>query len=693
MTLALEPKDTTATLRRKTAEMEINYDSLPLHTEDSSASTDPVAPIHSLYLGDTDPFDAILGGPDEIEMLLSDPTVQAAIDLLLQPSLPDEIAHLHALQSEAITPEERALPRFTRRTLQTLPTWPAWHDAETQQLDQFQLLGMFGTPQKPPRGAIILRPHWQHRVKAGGKRRSRFCCDGSPRAAPRLHQPGIDNSSTCIEQPMLRLFFALAAAENLVVIGGDARDAFAHSPGPSTPTFVRVDDAFIEWYRRHTGITLDRSLVIPILRALQGHPEAGRLWDIYIGGILKDVGFHNTTHEKSIYQGTIRGKRVLLARQVDDFALACKKASEADYIYGLIGERLKVSTEKDVPFVNQGLLSEYNGHDVLQTRDYIKLSATSYIRRLLKGHHWEKPSKQEASTNSKPRPPIHKDDIAEMYYTPRGPPEGTPEHAAIAESHGFSYRSLLGEILYAYVLNRVDIGYAVTTLAKFSIGPQPIHYQALKHLAIYLRHTIEWGIIYWRPAPNDDLPNIPYECVPIDPDLPPVPIASSHLQLVSYVDAAHGNELLQRRSTTGYGCCLSGGAVAYRSHTQPITAQNSTEAELVGTNSCGKVSKYLRCVLAELLYRQTAATPIYVDNKSTIQILQHDRPTERSRHIEIRYFGLQQWQALGHVAIHHIAGIINPADVLTKALGWLLHSRHARFLMGHYGFRPSGTGG
>ena len=40
----------------------------------------------------------------------------------------------------------------------------------------------------------------------------------------------------------------------------------------------------------------------------------------------------------------------------------------------------------------------------------------------------------------------------------------------------------------------------------------------------------------------------------------------------------------------------------------------------------------------------------------------------------------------------HWPSIINPADDLTKALGWVLHSRHARFLMGHFRFvSPSST--
>jgi hypothetical protein len=33
-----------------------------------------------------------------------------------------------------------------------------------------------------------------------------------------------------------------------------------------------------------------------------------------------------------------------------------------------------------------------------------------------------------------------------------------------------------------------------------------------------------------------------------------------------------------------------------------------------------------------------------------------------------------------------VPGIVNPVDGMTKALGWLLHNRHNRQLMGHFGF-------
>lgn len=56
--------------------------------------------------------------------------------------------------------------------------------------------------------------------------------------------------SSCVEQPIQRLFFALAAELNYKVYGGDATDAFAHSPPPERPTFL----AWVSWFMREVFV-------------------------------------------------------------------------------------------------------------------------------------------------------------------------------------------------------------------------------------------------------------------------------------------------------------------------------------------------------------------------------------------------------------------------------------------------------
>ena len=69
---------------------------------------------------------------------------------------------------------------------------------------------------------------------------------------------------------------------------------------------------------------------------------------------------------------------------------------------------------------------------------------------------------------------------------------------------------------------------------------------------------------------------------------------------------------------------------------------------------------------------------------SAINMINNRVPTERSRHIDIQHFAIQDWHDNQEIIMKHIAGTISIPDDLTKPLGWVLHSRHARRMMGHY---------
>jgi len=76
------------------------------------------------------------------------------------------------------------------------------------------------------------------------------------------------------------------------------------------------------------------------------------------------------------------------------------------------------------------------------------------------------------------------------------------------------------------LLCRPDIRYAVTTLAKFSTAPNVLHYKSLKHLAICLRQTQDWGIMHWHMEPVDSLPEVPHTPMKFDDSLPVIPLPS-----------------------------------------------------------------------------------------------------------------------------------------------------------------------
>ena len=141
---------------------------------------------------------------------------------------------------------EHSIGSFTRRKMQQLDTWPDWKQSGISQLDRMAKLGMYGKPCKTPREAIILRPHWQYHLKRTGNYCSRNCCDGFKCAAPALHVV-TSTYSSCVNQPLQRLCFALAAINDHKVYGGDIKDAFTHSPSPDVPSYMRIDNAYFEW--------------------------------------------------------------------------------------------------------------------------------------------------------------------------------------------------------------------------------------------------------------------------------------------------------------------------------------------------------------------------------------------------------------------------------------------------------------
>jgi len=107
---------------------------------------------------------------------------------------------------------------------------------------------------------------------------------------------------------------------------------------------------------------------------------------------------------------------------------------------------------------------------------------------------------------------------------------------------------------------------------------------------------------------------------------------------------------------------------------QPIVASSSGEGEFVQLVLTGKKVKYVRTVMSEFEFPQLMPSPIFGDNISSIMMANNVRPTDRTRHMDIRWFALQEWIHVDRdIIIIHIAGIINPSDALTKALAWLKH--------------------
>jgi hypothetical protein len=110
------------------------------------------------------------------------------------------------------------------------------------------------------------------------------------------------------------------------------------------------------------------------------------------------------------------------------------------------------------------------------------------------------------------------------------------------------------------------------------------------------------------------------------------------------------------------------GGVAYKTKLHPTIALSSTEAEFMVTCDARKMMLFICSILWDLNIPQKAASVLYEDNDPCTTVTNAQKPTRRTRHMDIRYFALSDWVERDLIILERIHTAINRADHFTKIL-------------------------
>ena len=168
---------------------------------------------------------------------------------------------------------------------------------------------MFGPPVKLDSTEHVFDLVWTYVQKIlDNRKKARMTCDGLARHGKvRI----LDHTyANCVDHTGSRIFYAAAAAEDLIIFGSDVSNASGEAPPPKQGFYIRPDRAFHDWWVNHKKrLSIPPGYVISVLKAMQGHPESPRLWEKHIHGILTNgLHFKNTIHEPCLYSGFIEGE-------------------------------------------------------------------------------------------------------------------------------------------------------------------------------------------------------------------------------------------------------------------------------------------------------------------------------------------------------------------------------------------------
>jgi hypothetical protein len=197
-----------------------------------------------------------------------------------------------------------------------------------------------------------------------------------------------------------------------------------------------------------------------------------------------------------LYSGMVEGKRVIFKCWVDDFAIAAPDERTANILLD------KINDELFIPMKWQRYLDMYNGIDVAQTRDYIKVLCTTFIEKICEKYliSW---MQNFTSTDNCLTPLLTDQTWFKKFNAPIGDPDPKAQ-AKLAKQMQLTYRCGVGELIWAMTTTRPDHAFASVKLLQANSCPDKHHYHGVKHTLKYLYSTRNNGLYFWRMAPRPE---------------------------------------------------------------------------------------------------------------------------------------------------------------------------------------------
>lgn len=438
---------------------------------------------------------------------------------------------------------------------------------------------------------------------------------GGHRQAP--HMP-VDTSAPTVHPDVLLLGIAIAAYERRSVATMDVKAAYlnAHLPATDTvhmkitgrvlATLLRIQPSYQAYARA------GRPLYVRLLKALYGLKQSAALWYSHIAASLRSFGFNKSSHDQCLF--TRPGQFLML--HVDDLIVFTSPASPPP----APDLRLALTrTYAGVTYHPGPSVSYLNVDVTMDPHGGATLRQPHYVDDLL--HDFPGSATDKAATPA-----------GENLFQDDGKSGAHPDPA--------EFLSWAMRLMYLAKRTRPDILLPVSYLASRAQTPTTHDWNKLRRVVAYLRSTPTLGLRF-RPT-------------------------SPHFHL--WADASYATNPTAK-SHTGALLAFPGCApfVAISSK-QQATTKSSTEAELVALNTAVDTAILARNILADLGHPQPP-TPVYQDNKSTIQLAEAGASKRRRcKHVDVRLFFIKDKIADGTIALRHLPSDAMTADLLTKPL-------------------------
>jgi hypothetical protein len=242
-----------------------------------------------------------------------------------------------------------------------------------------------------------------------------------------------------------------------------------------------------------------------------------------------------------------------------------------------------------------------------------------------------------------------------------------------------TYQSLVGSLNWLAHTTRPDLSTVVSLLAQHHSQPSPGHYDAAIYVTKYLAGTKNLGI-YFTSSKRPIMESFLH--FPLPNQLLSMSDANWGPQDATKSNLSRDLPLFISRSMSAFFIDLFG-PLHWMSKRQSVTANSLAEAEFYATNECVKFLLELVQIFEFLNIKELfmpGTNTIFNDNQACVN-WSRSCTSKGLRHIQMKDNHVRENIASKFIAVKHVDGKINLADIFTKEMKDTRHFVELRNIM------------
>jgi hypothetical protein len=521
-----------------------------------------------------------------------------------------------------------------------------WHDAIMKEMKNVYIAFNLRDEKDPPPGFKFIPHRIIFDLKMDFTRKARLVAGGHMTDPPTQL-----TYSSVVSRESVRIAFLIAAYYDIDIMAADVGNAYLNAP-TKEKVYIITGPEFGP---------LEQGKVAIIVRALYGLKSSGAMWRSHFANTLKDLGFQSSLADPDMWYRSATKPNSFeyyeyILVYVDDLLVVSHEARsiltklEKDYNYRL----------KDVGPPKRYLGGTIGTYDLNGTQTW-SLSAQEYLEKALpiieKRHG-------SLKANNKITTPLPGNYHPELDTSP-----------FLRDDEIELYQSYIGVLRWAVELGRIDLTFSVSLMARFASCPREDHFTKVlgmfsyvkKHLRsriVFDYFTRDWSHIQWTSHDWKDYYPDAMETIPSNAPPP----RGKPIQINMFCDAAHANDLITRRSTTGIIIFLQGTPIIWYSKRQNTIESSTFGSEFVAMKIATEMIEGLRYRLRMLGIPIAGCTNTFCDNESVVKNVTDPSSTLNKKHNALAYHKVRESVAAGEQQVAFEPGAFNVADLLTKAL-------------------------